>query len=184
MVSVVVAILIYLLVGMGLIVASVHFVRLKDSQRREREDRRRSEEVLEAKLQFFTNISHEIRTPMTLIINPPERLLEQCRDPHLKSVYSIIYRNANRILNLVNQLMDMRKLEKGQVRLKMRETEMVGFINNAMLPFEYIAGQKKISFTFTHDEEPVDAWVDPSQFDKVLLNVFSNAFKYTPQGER
>lgn len=176
------AILIYLLVGMGLIVASVHFVRLKDSQRREREDRRRSEEVLEAKLQFFTNISHEIRTPMTLIINPLERLLEQCRDPHLKSVYSIIYRNANRILNLVNQLMDMRKLEKGQVRLKMRETEMVGFINNAMLPFEYIAGQKKISFTFTHDEEPVDAWVDPSQFDKVLLNVFSNAFKYTPQG--
>jgi len=172
----------YAIISVLAVLAAIHFIKLKISQRREREERLHSEQILEAKLQFFTNISHEIRTPMTLIINPLEKLLEKSQDPHLKSIYSMIYRNAQRILSLVNQLMDMRKLEKGQMNMHMRETDMVSFINNAMLPFEYIASQKDLHFNFCHDNEPVMAWIDVNNFDKILLNIFSNAFKYTPEG--
>lgn len=176
------AMAVYALIFVLVILAAIRLMNMKDAQRREREERRRSEQILEAKLQFFTNISHEIRTPMTLILNPLDKLLEKCQDPNLRSVYSIIYRNAQRILSLVNQLMDMRKLEKGQMKMKMAQTDMVSFVNNAMLPFEYLARQKRIQFRFSHPEPPVSAWIDAGNFDKVLLNIFSNAFKYTPDG--
>lgn len=175
------AFVIYAIVVLLIVAGALHFLNMKVQQRREREESRKAEQILEAKLQFFTNISHEIRTPMTLIINPLEKLIDKCQDPNLKSVYSLIYRNAKRILNLVNQLMDMRKLDKGQMRMQMRETDMVTFVNNAMLPFEYTAAQKGISFRFSHGEEPIHAWIDTNNFDKVLLNIFSNAFKYTPE---
>ena len=93
------------------------------------------------------NISHEIRTPMTLIINPLEKLLADKKDNELHKTYLMIYRNAQRILRLINQLMDIRKLDKGQMFMKFRETDMVGFIDKelqlcfiqlfGMFPFHY-----------------------------------------------
>lgn len=104
------------------------------------------EQINEAKLQFFINISHEIRTPMTLIISPLEKLLAEHSEK--QPVYLMIYRNAQRILRLINQLMDIRKLDKGQMHLKFRETDIVGFINDLMQTFNYQA-QKRISHSLS-----------------------------------
>jgi signal transduction histidine kinase len=94
----------------------------------------------------------------------------------------MIYRNAQRILRLINQLMDIRKLDKGQMHLKYRETDIVGFINDVMQTFEYQARIKNLNFTFDHEDTELKVWIDMNNFDKVLLNVLSNAFKYTPDG--
>ena len=131
-------------------------------------------------MQFFINISHEIRTPMTLIINPLEKLLAGENKGELHKTYLMIYRNAQRILRLINQLMDIRKLDKGQMFMKFQETDMIGFIIDVMQPFEYMAHKKNIDFAFIHDMPQLKAWIDLNNFDKVLMNVLSNAFKYTP----
>lgn len=144
--------------------------------------REHDEQLNEAKLQFFINISHEIRTPMTLIINPLEKLLAGENKGELHKTYQMIYRNAQRILRLINQLMDIRKLDKGQMFMKFQETDMIGFITDVMQPFEYMAHKKNIDFAFIHDMPQLKAWVDLNNFDKVLMNVLSNAFKYTPEG--
>lgn len=95
----------------------------------------------------------------------------------------MIYRNGQRILRLINQMMDIRKIEKGQMRLSFRETDMVEYINDLMLTFEHTAQQKHIKFSFIHSNPEVKAWVDLNNFDKILMNLLSNAFKYTPDGE-
>ncbi len=141
------------------------------------------EQINEAKLQFFINISHEIRTPMTLIISPLEKLLAEPSEK--QGTYLMIYRNAQRILRLINQLMDIRKLDKGQMFLKFRETDIVGFIADLMQTFDYQAQKKHINFAFENklpdQAEMLKVWIDLNNFDKVLLNVLSNAFKYTPE---
>lgn len=161
-------------------IANVFFTRIK--HRREIMKREHAEQLNEAKLQFFINISHEIRTPMTLIINPLEKLLSAEKDGELHKTYQMIYRNAQRILRLINQLMDIRKLDKGQMLLKCQETDMVGFIKDVMQPFECLAREKKISFIFKHECPQLKTWIDLNNFDKVLMNILSNAFKYTPDG--
>ncbi|MDR3118750.1 MAG: response regulator [Mediterranea sp.] len=140
------------------------------------------EEINEAKLQFFINISHEIRTPMTLIINPLEKLIAEEENTGNHPTYLMIYRNAQRILRLINQLMDIRKIDKGQMHLKYRQTDMAGFIDDTMQAFGYQARKKNITFTFDRQDNSPNVWIDTNHFDKVLLNVLSNAFKYTAQG--
>ena len=141
-----------------------------------------ADQINEAKLQFFTNISHEIRTPMTLVIGPLKKLISGANPPELQKNYLLMYRNARRILRLINQLMDIRKIDHGQMFIKCRETDMVGFIVDIMQAFNYMAEQKNIHFTFTHEMPELKVWVDLNNFDKVLFNILSNAFKFTPEG--
>jgi signal transduction histidine kinase/ligand-binding sensor domain-containing protein/AraC-like DNA-binding protein len=141
--------------------------------------RNHAEQISEAKLQFFINISHEIRTPMTLIISPLEKLISENKDAVIQKSYLLIYRNAQRILQLINQLMDVRKIDKGLMSVKFRETDMVGFIDDLMQTFEYQAKKLNIRFSFVHADEPLMAWIDLNNFDKVLVNILSNAFKFT-----
>ena len=141
-----------------------------------------AEEMGEAKLRFFMNISHEIRTPMTLIITPLLSLIKKEDDPERKSVYETIRRNAERILSLINQMMDLRKIDKGQMQMRMSERNLVGFVNDIYTLFDHQAKMRQITFTFDHDCEELPVWIDRSNFDKVVVNVLSNAFKYTPAG--
>ena len=143
--------------------------------------REHAEQINEAKLQFFINISHEIRTPMTLIISPLEKLISENKDIEKQKVYQMMYRNGQRILRLINQLMDIRKIDKGLMFVKMRETDIVGFIDDLMQTFEYQANKRNIHFEFQHTESQLSVWIDLNNFDKVLLNILSNAFKYTPE---
>ena len=141
-----------------------------------------AEEMADAKLKFFMNISHEIRTPMTLIVTPLLSLIKQDEDPHRRSTYEIIRRNAERILGLINQMMDLRKIDKGQMQMHMRETELISFVGDIHTLFTQQAKTKNVSFTYEHDTQELHVWIDRDNFDKVIVNLLSNAFKFTPAG--
>jgi signal transduction histidine kinase/DNA-binding NarL/FixJ family response regulator len=176
------AYLIYVL-ALFLIVGGIYkYYSDKLRYKEELEEQERTQAANESRLQYFINISHEIRTPMSLIISPLEKLMAINRDVEVQKSYLIIQRNANRILRLINQLMDVRKLDKGQMHIKCRRTDIVGFIKDLMLTFDYQAKKKNIEFDFRYSEEPLYVWIDLNNFDKVLLNLFSNAFKFTPDG--
>ncbi|WP_225865497.1 hybrid sensor histidine kinase/response regulator transcription factor [Dyadobacter aurulentus] len=142
----------------------------------------RREEVNEAKLEFFINIAHEIRTPLTLVVSPLQKLLAQDYNAERMHLYEIMGRNTKRILDLVNQLMDIRKIEKGQMSLQFSSVEMVDFTKEICLLFEEQIETKNIDFLMDMPSEKIFAHIDPLNFDKVLINVLSNAFKFTPKG--
>jgi len=152
------------------------------NHRQEMMRREHLEQINEGKLQFFINISHEIRTPMSLIISPLEKLLIENKDAEKQAVYQLMYRNAQRILRLINQLLDIRKIDKGQMFVKMSETDVVGFIDDLMNTFDYQAKKRAINLVFEHQLPELKAWIDVNNFDKVLVNILSNAFKFTPDG--
>ena len=141
-----------------------------------------AEELSEAKLRFFMNFSHDIRTPMTLIVTPLLSLIKREGDPQKRGIYEIMRRNAERILGLINQMMDLRKIDKGQMQMHMRETDLVGFIQELYSLFEHQARNRQIHFLYDHDSETLPIWIDRRYFDKVILNVLSNVFKFTPTG--
>lgn len=145
-----------------------------------RQRRRRQEELNEEKLNFFINIAHELRSPITLIISPLAALIKSEQDEMKKSALQTMQRNANRIMQLINQLLDIRKIDKGLMKLVCRETEMVGFIEELFLMFDFQAAKRNIRFSFIHSVEYLPVWVDRNNFDKVLMNLMVNAFKYTP----
>lgn len=144
-------------------------------------EHKHAEDINEAKLQFFINISHEIRTPMSLIIGPIQKLISTDDNPERQHTYNIIYRNAERILGLVNQLMDIRKIDKGQMKLHFEEVDVVDIVQNVCGNFSFQASSQNISFNCTSVRQPIMAWVDTSHFDKIIVNILSNAFKFTPQ---
>lgn len=139
-----------------------------------------AEEMGEAKIKFFMNISHEIRTPLTLTITPLLSLIKEDKEPHRQGIYEIIRKNSERILHLINQMMDLRKIDKGQMVMRMCKTDMVSFINEEYDLFKQQAIAKSIDFEYQHDCEELPVWIDRNNFDKVIINTLSNAFKFTP----
>ncbi|MDE6160237.1 MAG: response regulator, partial [Muribaculaceae bacterium] len=141
-----------------------------------------AEQINEARLQSFVNISHEIRTPMSLVISPLQKLLATDTDPSRRHDYGLILRNAKRILRLIDELMDLRKIEKRQMRLTLAPTELVPLINDLCDTFAQAVTAKNISLKFDFDASDTVACVDVVNFDKILMNLFSNAVKYNPEG--
>ena len=140
-----------------------------------------AEQINEAKLQFFINISHEIRTPMSLIISPLQQLMAKDKDVECRKLYATIQRNAERILQLVNQLMDIRKIDKGQMSLIFKKAEIVSFTRDILEAFEQQTRIKKLELEFQTSTPEIEMWIDPKNFDKVILNLLSNACKFTPE---
>ena len=162
-----------------------YYLRIRNQQEQARlrlQEHIHAEEMGEAKLRFFMNMSHEIRTPMTLIVTPLLSLMKRDKDPERHSVYETIRRNAERILSLINQMMDLRKIDKGMMQMRMQETDLIGFVGELYSLFEHQARTKNINFTYTHADESLPVWIDRKQFDKVIVNILSNAFKFTPMG--
>ena len=177
-----IAYLIYLLT-LGIIAWSFLLYRHHKEQDRLRlQEHIHAEEMGEAKLRFFMNISHEIRTPMTLIVSPLLSLIKQDDDPHRRSMYETMRRNAERILGLINQIMDLRKIDKGQMLMRMRETDLISFVGDIHNLFTQQAKGKTITFSYEHDTQQLPVWIDRDNFDKVIVNILSNAFKFTPTG--
>lgn len=173
--------LIYFVLLLLLVYGIFRYMTERLQHRQEMLKREHLEQVNEGKLQFFINVSHEIRTPMTLIISPLEKLMSDTSDPERNQAYRLMYRNAQRILRLINQLLDIRKIDKGLMFVKMNETDIVGFVDDIMQTFEYQSEKRKIKFEFIHEMPELKAWIDMNNFDKVLVNVLSNAFKFTPE---
>lgn len=147
------------------------------AQRREKEE----SEIKEMKLKMFTNLSHEIRTPLTLVMNPLKKMREAEQDSEQKELYNLMYRNSLRILRIVNQLMDMRKVDSGQMQLHFLETDIVYFTRDIMKSFNNLAESRNISFRIAPQKEITNLWIDQGNFDKIIFNILSNAFKYTPE---
>lgn len=143
------------------------------------ERHKKEQELMETRTQFFMNISHEIRTPMTLIISPIEKLLSSDTDPERLRNYNLIKQNANRILRLVNQMMDVRKIEQGKYFLDYKRVELVSFLHNIFEVFETNAASRNITYLFEHDTEQLCVYLDPENVDKIVMNLLSNAFKFT-----
>lgn len=156
--------------------------RRREHERIQLQEHIHAEELSEAKLRFFMNMSHDIRTPMTLIVTPLLSLIKHENDPHRKGIYEIMHRNAERILGLINQMMDLRKIDKGLMQMHMKKTDLVGFIQELYTLFEHQARSRQIHFLYEHTEETLPVWIDRRYFDKVIVNVLSNAFKFTPTG--
>lgn len=148
--------------------------------RNEQIKRNQEEQINEAKFQFFFNISHEIRTPLTLIINPINRLLDTQSTPELHSNYVTIHRNAMRILRLINQLLDIRKIDKGLMAMHFVHTDIIAFIADIKHSFDDFAHDKNIEFEMETTQSSYTADIDRNHFDKVIINILSNAFKFTP----
>ncbi|MGQ1784642.1 hybrid sensor histidine kinase/response regulator transcription factor [Saccharicrinis sp. GN24d3] len=159
-------------------------VKMKQDLLFEKVKREKDEKLNEEKLRFFTNISHELKTPLTLILGPAQQLRE------LKNVeigilkkYNLIYANASRLLELVNQIIDFRKAEQGKIKLKVSEIEIVHYTYELFESFQLMASNKQLKYSFECKHERMNAWIDANQYERMIFNLLSNAFKYTQQGE-
>lgn len=134
----------------------------------------------EAKVNFFTNISHEFRTPLTLILAPLEELLINSRNQqnHIQNLH-LIHKNVIRLLRLVNQLMDFRKIEVDKMRLRASENDLVSFVFEIIQSYKSIAQKRNIDLRLITHESQINLWFDTNMLDKVIFNLLSNAFKFT-----
>lgn len=147
-------------------------------------EREKLEEVNQLKLRFFTNISHELRTPLTLIVSPLEQLIQERKgDTKMHQLFTRMHFNANRLLVMINQLLDIRKSEAGLLKLKVTENNLVSFTKEVVLSFKSFAAQRNIELTFSSKQENIPIYFDPNQLEKVFYNLLSNAFKFTPEGK-
>lgn len=137
----------------------------------------------EAKLRFFTNFSHELRTPLTLILGPLEEMLGggQVLPPAQRHDLNLIQRNARRLLQLVNQLMDFRRIDVGKMPVRATQGNLVAFVREIMDMFEKTARQRGVSLRFLPAEPVVNLWFDVNILDKVFFNLLANALKFTPE---
>lgn len=162
-----------------LVLMRVNFMHALKVERMQRDN---LEKLNKAKLQFFTNVSHEFRTPLTLILGPAQNLLDAPEGKIARDQILSINDNAQRLLRLVNQLLDFRKTESGNLQLEVAEGNIVKFIKEIKLSFEPLAEQMKINFSFVSSSNVINAWFDRDQFEKIMFNLLSNAFKNTPEG--
>ena len=139
-------------------------------------------EVTAQKLQFFTNVSHEVRTPLSLILAPLDRLIVLLRESPYASDLRLIQKNANRLLRVINQILDFRKVEGKQEKLAVREIDLVPFVGEIKSYFDSMASVRAISYTFTSSIKQCTLWIDPDLLERVFFNLLSNAFKFTPEG--
>ena len=141
-------------------------------------------EVDEIKSRFFTNISHEFRTPLTLILGPIKQIIERTKEEKTKEDLKVVHKNANRLLGLVNQLLDISKLESGGMKLQTAPRNIVSLLKALTLSFTSYAERKRITLKFNSSEDEIIAYIDKDKIEKIITNVLSNAFKFTPEGGR
>ena len=174
----------YLLCLLGVMIAFIRFktrqAALKSSLEFERKEKERIEELNQVKLRFFTNISHEFRTPLTLILGQIEVLMQMDLGTTIYNRILRIYKNAWHMRNLISELLDFRKQEQGYLKLKVEEQNLVAFTRQIYMCFYEYAQKKEITYRFDNVEETISVWFDSKQLQKVIFNLLSNAFKYTP----
>lgn len=142
------------------------------------------QQVSDIKLRFFTNISHELRTPLTLISGPIEHMLQ---DPDIKAntreQLKLVEKNTARMLRLVNQILDFRKIQNKKMRMRVSEIDIIPFVQHTMDNFNSLAEEHQIQYDLQTTLHECFLWVDTDKLDKILFNLLSNAFKYTPYGK-
>jgi signal transduction histidine kinase/ligand-binding sensor domain-containing protein/CheY-like chemotaxis protein/AraC-like DNA-binding protein len=180
------AYVVYVLLGIGALFyfrrRGIRKLRVQFSIEKEREEAQRMHELDLMKIKFFTNVSHEFRTPLSLIMAPVDKILKQVTEPETRRQLTMITRNAKRLLNLVNQLMDFRKMEYQELKLYKRSGNIIGFIKELSWSFTDIADQKHIRFVFDTDADEFVTSFDHDKIERILFNLLSNAYKFTHEG--
>lgn len=165
-------------------ILKVAFIRMKDRNeiRIQRLKMKQQDEINQVKTRFFTNISHEFRTPLTLIISPLESMLASETDPEKKQTQQLMLRNAQRLLHLINQLLEVNKVEDGKIGIKAQPLELTSFVSVIVDSFRELAQKKEIELIYRYKPADHKIWYDPDMLDKCITNILSNAFKFTPVG--
>ena len=142
------------------------------------------QQISDIKLRFFTNISHELRTPLTLIAGPVEQVLKNDKLPaDAREQLVVVERNTSRMLRLVNQILDFRKIQNKKMKMQVQRVDIVPFVRKVMDNFEAVAEEHRIDFLFQTEKDHLYLWVDADKLEKIVFNLLSNAFKYTPNGK-
>jgi len=142
------------------------------------------QQVSDIKLRFFTNISHELRTPLTLIAGPVEHVLKNATlAPETREQLLLVEKNTDRMLRLVNQILDFRKIQNKKMKMKVQRIELDSFIRAIMDNFQAMADEHHIDFIFESEKDALYLWADADHLEKIIFNLLSNAFKYTPLGK-
>ena len=180
------ALILYVLFFIGLILFSIYRTRrhhhLKFEKQKKQLKLDQENHINEMKLRFFTNISHDLRTPLTLIITPLQTILNGDLEDGLRKKINMINKNAEQLLQLINSLLDFRKLDVGAETLQPRLGNYVNFIREICVPFNAYAEERQMSFSFSSEIEKLSMEFDPSKVKKIFFNLLSNAFKYTDNG--
>nr|WP_262915858.1 hybrid sensor histidine kinase/response regulator transcription factor [Chitinophaga filiformis] len=157
-------------------------LQIRQAMELERKEAERQREFEQVKIKYLTNLSHEFRTPVSLIVGPVEKLIqeEECQ-PKLKQL-NLVKRNARRLLNMVNQLLDFRKLEEQELKLNLTEGDIVSFTGEVVELFKDISDRRHINFSFTSTLGSFYTRFDRDKIERILFNLLSNAFKFTPRG--
>ncbi|WP_158546223.1 hybrid sensor histidine kinase/response regulator transcription factor [Adhaeribacter pallidiroseus] len=158
-------------------------LRLKADLQLEHLELTKMQEMERLKSNFFANISHEFRTPLTLILSPLKDMYSGKFNGDFKQQYQVMIRNAERLLRLINQLLDLSKLDSGHMQLEAARVNLIDFLKTIFSSFESYAQKKNLKFSFEHPVEPILVYFDPDKLEKVFLNLLSNAFKFTSTGE-
>jgi signal transduction histidine kinase/ligand-binding sensor domain-containing protein/DNA-binding response OmpR family regulator len=177
------AIVLYILVILAILYISRRMIleraRMRFNLEHERHEAQRMHELDMLKIRFFTNVSHEFRTPLTLIITPIEKLIKNTIDPELNKQYVMINRNARRLLNLINQLLDFRRMEVQEFHLSLIQADIILFIRDIVNSFSDISEKKNIQLSVISHIESLNTYFDQDKLEKILFNLLSNAFKFT-----
>jgi signal transduction histidine kinase/ligand-binding sensor domain-containing protein/DNA-binding response OmpR family regulator len=139
-------------------------------------------ELDQEKLNLFVNISHEFRTPLTLMLNPLDKIKRSENINEIRKSISVVEQSANKLLNLVNQLLDFRKIDQGKSLMNVKETNIISFCHQTCAVFDDLAKTKQIDLSFQSEYPELMLWVDEDKFEKILVNLLSNAFKFTEVG--
>jgi len=140
-------------------------------------------QMTDMKLRFFTDISHELRTPLTLISLPVDNILQEDLDPSIKEQLVLVRRNLDRVMGLINQILDFRKIQNNKMRLTVEEINFAEFTRVCSSNFLEIAHTKNIGFHFIDESKDIKIWVDPERYESIVTNLLSNAFKFTASGK-
>jgi parallel beta-helix repeat protein len=180
------ALIIYSSVVIGIIILMVNVrtrrFKIKSEMEKKEFEAKKLHEVDEIKTRFFTNISHEFRTPLTLILGPAKQLSEQLKDEAAKTKADLIHRSAKNLNRLVDELLDISKIESGEMKLKACPLNLIKIVKESALSFSSLAERRKITFNINSTVDELIVYVDRNKVDKILSNVLSNAFKFTPEG--
>lgn len=177
---------IYLLLLLGVQLGIVLFIRNRAKEKRAAAMNtfklQHMKELNDYKLQFFTNVAHEFRTPLTLILGPVTSLISKATDAWQKSQLKIVYNNSIRLEKLIEELIQFRKIESGKEKLQITQTNLVVLIQEIVESFQQHASEHEVSLEFKPEPESLPAWVDTRKFEKIIINLISNAIKYNFKG--
>lgn len=155
--------------------------RLKYQRDNEHKEVLRNEELNQLKMKFFTNVSHEFRTPLTLIISPLKKIMDGITDESKRKQLELVERNAKRLLGLINQLLDFRKMEVAHLSVNLSLGDLTDFLQKRVESFKDYAIENKIQLHFSSELDTLQCFFDFDKFEKIIVNLLSNAFKFTPE---